>query len=119
MIYIKKRGSSVVTPIDKTSQQKPQYSFKSTSAIKERRDILRYAVKSTTSDSADTILMARNEVHLHKQEKSQTCLIIVSLIQLTEHAGKFMIRIGHVEAWMGWAIDEWAHEPTAFRLSRM
>ena len=76
-------------------------------------------VKGTTSDRADTILMTRNEVDLHQREKGQTCLIVVSRIELTEQDGKFTTGGGYVEVSMGWDIDEWALEPTAFRLSRM
>ena len=75
-------------------------------------------VKGTTSDRADTILMTRNEVDLHRREKGQTCLIIVSRIELTEQDGKFATGGGHIEVSMGWDIDEWTLEPTAFRLAR-
>ncbi|MEO9781617.1 MAG: DUF3578 domain-containing protein [Sedimentitalea sp.] len=75
-------------------------------------------VKGTTSDRADTILMKRNEVDLHRREKGQTCLIIVSRIELTEQDGKFATGGGHIEVSMGWDIDEWSLEPTAFRVAR-
>ena len=41
-------------------------------------------VKGTTSPEADTILMTANEVELHRKEKGQTALAIVSFIKLTK-----------------------------------
>lgn len=82
-------------------------------------DEIKVEVKGTTSDRADAILMTRNEVDLHRREKGRTCLIVVSSIELTEEDGEFVTDGGHVEVQMGWDIDEWLLEPTAFRVSRV
>lgn len=80
---------------------------------------IKVEVKGTTSDRADAILMTRNEVDLHRREKGRTCLIVVSSIELIEEDGEFVTDGGHVEVQMGWDIDEWLLEPTAFRVSRV
>lgn len=79
---------------------------------------IKVEVKSTTSDRADGILMTANEVELHRNEKGDTALIIVSSIRLLEQNGAYSSSGGNVEWLLGWDIDEWLHEPTAFRLTR-
>jgi hypothetical protein len=79
---------------------------------------IKVEVKGTTSDSADAILMTRNEVDLHRAEKGTTCLIIVSRIRLTLSDGEYSADGGSTEVLMGWDIDEWDLEHTAYRLSR-
>lgn len=48
---------------------------------------IKVEVKGTTSDRADGILMTANEVALHRNEKGNTALIIVSSIRLSEQNG--------------------------------
>lgn len=80
---------------------------------------IKVEVKGTTSVAADAVLMTRNEVDLHRQEKGATGLVIVSGIQLSTGADAVWIASGgQVEALIGWDIDEWAAEPIAFRMSR-
>jgi hypothetical protein len=79
---------------------------------------IKVEVKGTTSDRADGILMTANEVELHRREKGNTALIIVSSIRLSEQNGAYSSSGGNVEWLLGWDIDEWSHEPTAFRVIR-
>lgn len=79
---------------------------------------IKVEVKGTTSDRADGILMTANEVTLHRNEKGNTALIIVSSIRLSEQNGEYSGSGGNVEWLLGWDIDEWVHEPTAFRVTR-
>jgi hypothetical protein len=79
---------------------------------------IKVEVKGTTSDRTDGILMTANEVALHRSEKGSTALIIVSSIRLSEHNGAYSGSGGNVEWLLGWDIDEWLHEPTAFRVTR-
>ncbi|MBZ9798808.1 MrcB family domain-containing protein [Mesorhizobium sp. ES1-4] len=79
---------------------------------------IKVEVKGTTSDRADGILMTANEVALHRNEKGNTALIIVSSIRLSEQNGAYSCSGGNVEWLLGWDIDEWFHEPTAFRVTR-
>ncbi len=79
---------------------------------------IKVEVKGTTSDSADAILMTRNEVDLHTKEKGSTCLIIVSRIRLLKSEGGYEAKEGVLEALMGWDIGQWSCEPTAFRVIR-
>ncbi|TIQ44637.1 MAG: DUF3578 domain-containing protein [Mesorhizobium sp.] len=79
---------------------------------------IKIEVKGTTSDVAGDILMTANEVALHRSEKGNTALIIVSSIRLAEHSGVYSGSGGNVEWLLGWDVDEWLHEPTAFRVMR-
>lgn len=79
---------------------------------------IKVEVKGTTSDRADGILMTANEVALHRHEKGNTALIIVASIRLSEQNGAYSGSGGSVEWLLGWDIDEWLHEPTAFRVTR-
>jgi len=54
-------------------------------------------VKGTLSVRADIILMTRITVDLHRREKVETCLIVVSRVQFIEQDGKFTTCGGHVE----------------------
>ncbi|MFI0848419.1 protein NO VEIN domain-containing protein [Mesorhizobium sp. IMUNJ 23232] len=79
---------------------------------------IKVEVKGTTSDHGDGILMTANEVELHRREKGNTALIIVSSIRLADRNGVYSGSGGKVEWQLGWDIDEWFHEPTAFRITR-
>jgi hypothetical protein len=80
--------------------------------------VLKVEVKGTTSDRADAILMTRNEVLLHQSEQGSTALIVVSKIGLGLENGVYRADGGVVEALVGWNINDWVSEPTAFRLTR-
>jgi hypothetical protein len=75
-------------------------------------------VKGTTSDVAGAIAMTHREVELHRREKGKTALVIVSGIRLTKGTPVPVASGGEVEALVGWDIDEWELQATAFRLAR-
>jgi hypothetical protein len=79
---------------------------------------IKIEVKGTTSDRPGSILMTANEVELHRREKGETGLIIVSNIRLTKSNGIYSCSGGDLEWLLGWDIDEWLQEPTAFRVTR-
>jgi hypothetical protein len=80
---------------------------------------IKIEVKGTTSDQADAILMTKNEVDLHVNEKGSTGLIVISKIRLSNINGsKYEASGGETEVMLGWDIATWELEPTAFRLSR-
>lgn len=79
---------------------------------------IKVEVKGTTSDRADAILMTRNEVELHRREKGATALIVVSKIRLIVDGDKFTANGGQAETMLGWDIDKWSLEPTAYRLTK-
>ncbi len=80
--------------------------------------VLKVEVKGTTSDRADAILMTRNEVDLHRAECGLTALVIVSKITLTSDDETYTASGGSLESLIGWDINDWTAEPTAFRLTR-
>lgn len=75
-------------------------------------------VKGTTSDDCQTILMTRNEIELHRKNKGNTALIIVSKIRMDRTTTPPSTSGGEVEVFWGWDIDEWRSEPIAFQLFR-
>nr|WP_295467535.1 hypothetical protein [Mesorhizobium sp.] len=79
---------------------------------------IKVEVKGTTSDRTDGISMTANEVALHRREKGNTPFIIVSSIRLSEQSSAYSCSGGDAEWLLGWDIDEWLHEPTAFRVTR-
>lgn len=79
---------------------------------------IKVEVKGTTSYQTDAILMTRNEVSLHRIEKGNTALVIVSNIRLRSDAGEEIAEGGQVECLIGWDVDAWLLEATAFRVSR-
>jgi hypothetical protein len=79
---------------------------------------MKVEVKGTTSDSPDAILMTRNEVALHRAEKGDTALFIVSSIRLEREVKKLNASGGVLEAMIGWDIDEWELTTTAYRVGR-
>ena len=62
--------------------------------------------------------MTKNEVELHKNEKGNTGLIIVSKIKLNRDPASPTATGGSVESLLGWDIDQWVTEPIAFQVSR-
>ena len=78
---------------------------------------LKIEVKGTTSDVCDSVLMTRNEVNLHRQEKGQTGLVIVYGVRLDRNTPPTASG-GEVEALLCWDIDAWKAEPVAFQLRR-
>ena len=75
-------------------------------------------VMGTTSDSAEAILMTHGEVALHREHRGETALMIVTSIRLHKEKGELTTFGGALEALIGWDIDDWLLEPTAFRVSR-
>ena len=96
-----------------TSATKP-YDFEA----KRGQETLFVEVKGTTSDSADAIAMTHGEVALHRREKGRTALMIVTGIRLQKDDKGPEASGGSLEALIGWDIDQWLLEPTAFRVSR-
>ncbi len=97
-----------------TSSNKP-YDFEA----KKGEERIFVEVKGTTSDKADAIAMTHGEVALHRREKGNTALLIVTGIR--PHRGDTngpSASGGKLEALVGWDIDAWLLEPTAFRVSR-
>ena len=77
---------------------------------------IKVEVKGTTNESGDAVLMTHNEVNLHRSQKGQTALIVVSHIQLSNRAGKPTAHGGNVQVELGWDIDTWEATPIAYRL---
>ena len=81
-------------------------------------DTLKIEVKGTTSDNPTAVLMTRNEVELHRSEKGQTGLLIVSKIRLVGDGEERTAEGGELEVLLGWDIDEWRLTATAYRVQR-
>ncbi|UXX82085.1 DUF3883 domain-containing protein [Roseovarius pelagicus] len=96
-----------------TSATKP-YDF----LARKGDETLYVEVKGTTSDIANAIAMTHGEVALHRQEKGRTAMMIVTGIRLQKDEKHPAASGGTLEALIGWDIDEWLMEPTAFRVSR-
>lgn len=96
-----------------TAATKP-YDFEA----KKGDETLFVEVKGTTSDRADAIVMTHGEVALHRKEKRRTALMIVTGIRLQKNVERPEASGGTLEVLIGWDIDEWCVEPTAFRVSR-
>ncbi|WP_170601383.1 MrcB family domain-containing protein [Ruegeria arenilitoris] len=96
-----------------TSANKP-YDFEA----KKDGDVIFVEVKGTTSDAADAIAMTHGEVALHRSKKGQTALIIVTGIRLEKDRNGPRTSGGKLEPLVGWDIDEWSVQPTAFRVAR-
>lgn len=96
-----------------TSSNKP-YDFEA----RRGEDRIFVEVKGTTSDRADAVAMTHGEVALHRREKGNTALLIVTGIRLNRDANGPSASGGKLEALVGWDIDAWFLEPTAFRVSR-
>jgi MrcB-like, N-terminal domain/Domain of unknown function (DUF3883) len=102
------------------------YECKDTSAF-ESFDILaskddktiKVEVKGTTSDICDSVLMTKNEVALHRNEKGSTGLVIVSKIKLIRDKNEVKAEGGTIEAMIYWDIDLWTADPIAFQISRV
>lgn len=82
------------------------------------KQTLKVEVKGTTSEFCDSVLMTRNEVELHRNEKGQTGLVVVYGIRLKKGASDPEASGGSVEALLCWDIDEWRAEPVAYQLHR-
>jgi hypothetical protein len=79
---------------------------------------LKVEVKGTTAERIDTVFMTKNEVALHREEKGQTALLLVSHIALRAVGGQIRASGGQLTAIVGWDIDEWTVNPIAYQLSR-
>jgi len=75
-------------------------------------------VKGTTSELCDSILMTRNEVELHWQEKRRDRTFDRFPIQLVRSDAAPSASGGVVEALMQWDIDQWVLESIAFQVRR-
>ena len=80
--------------------------------------LLKVEVKGTTTESGDALLMTQNEVNLHRSQKGQTALVVVTDIELINRAGKPIAQGGKVHVEVGWDIDDWEITPIAYRLLR-
>lgn len=96
-----------------TSANRP-YDFEA----KRGEETLFVEVKGTTSDAADAIAMTHGEVNLHREKKGQTALMVVTGIRLQKEASNPAATGGTLEAHIGWDIDTWYLQPTAFRVMR-
>jgi hypothetical protein len=85
---------------------------------KNNDQTLKIEVKGTTSDLCDSIMMTRNEVELHRNQKGLTGLLIVSKIRLRRDEKSPIATGGEVENLLRWDIDDWVAEPIAFQVSR-
>lgn len=99
--------------LNNTTAIKP-YDFEATKGD----ELLYVEVKGTTSDTADAIVMTHGEVALHRREKGHTALMIVTGIRLKKDDKQPEASGGTLETLIGWDIDKWLLEPTAFRVSR-
>ena len=75
-------------------------------------------VKGTSSDFSDSILMTKNEVRLHQEEKGHTSLAIVSQIKLDRGSNPVTAHGGILELLESWDIDEWKLEAIAYQLTK-
>lgn len=82
------------------------------------KESFKVEVKGTTSDICNSVLMTKNEVNLHRNEKGSTALVIVSQVRLSRDGSKISTSGGSLEALIGWDIDKWISEPIAFHVSR-
>lgn len=80
--------------------------------------VLYVEVKGTTSDVVDAIAMTHNEVELHRRERGRTALMIVKGIRLQKNGDNPSATAGELEVLVGWDIDDWKLQPTAFRVTR-
>ena len=81
-------------------------------------EAIKVEVKGTTADTADQVLMTRNEVQLHKAESGRTGLIIVSGINLDRTQPEPAAAGGTVEALVPWDIRDWVVEALSYSVSR-
>jgi ribosomal protein L37AE/L43A len=95
-----------------TSSNHP-YDFLATGNGKE----IKVEVKGTTVKDAGTVLMTRNEVKLHRAEKGNTGLIIVSGIQLTDRDSDPKATGGDLKAFFPWDIDPCTVDPIAYEIT--
>jgi hypothetical protein len=75
-------------------------------------------VKGTTTDGTRSVLMTHREVALHRAEKGNTGLIIVSDIRLRRIGTEVIADGGVLWSELGWDIDAWDASPLAYKLTR-
>lgn len=80
---------------------------------------IKVEVKGTTSMRPTAILMTKNEIELHRAEKNNTALVMVSEIEL-QRGSPASASGGKCEVLQGsdWDIDTWVVTPIAFRVER-
>lgn len=86
--------------------------------IRRGHEKFKVEVKGTTSDFCRSILMTKNEVDLHRSEKGNTCLVIVSKIRLDRSGPIPVATGGESEVIRGWDINSWSPEPIAYEVLR-
>jgi hypothetical protein len=62
---------------------------------------IKVEVKGTTNESGDAVLMTHNAVDLHRSQKGQTALFVVSQIKLSDRDGRPIAHGGKVQAELG------------------
>ena len=78
---------------------------------------LKVEVKGTSCLGSNTIFMTRNEVELHRSEKGNTALIIVSGITIASDNGNEVAIGGELEYFEGWDIDDAEIIPISYKVS--
>ena len=79
---------------------------------------LKVEVKGTTAGECSSIFMTKNEVDLHRNEKGDTALLIVSGIVLRTVSHVMIAEGGMLTALMRWDIDSWDVFPTAYQVRK-
>ncbi len=79
---------------------------------------IKVEVKGTTASDADSILMTKNEVNLHRREKGGTALAIVTNIVLSDRSVSARADGGVLEFLFPWDIEAWSVLPIAYKVSR-
>ena len=75
-------------------------------------------VKGTTAGECSSIFMTKNEVDLHRNEKGNTALLIVSGIVLRKVSDVITAEHGTLTDLMRWDIDQWDVFPTAYQVRK-
>ena len=79
---------------------------------------IKIEVKGTTSDFCESVMMTKNEVDLHTNERGRTGLVIVSSIRLDKTVTPPRTTGGQLESLLFWDIADWTAVPIAFQLRR-
>jgi hypothetical protein len=83
---------------------------------KRGAEIVKVEVKGTTSMGGDVIMMTKNEVKIHRDEKGATTLCVVSGIELTRTNGELTASGGSLKQHDAWDIDLWDITPLSYQL---
>lgn len=77
---------------------------------------IKVEVKGTTVKNADTVLMTRNEVKLHREEQGDTALIVVSGIELEDRDKEPKAMGGELKVFLPWDITPCGVDPIAYEI---